>query len=289
MRIKISIIVPVFEQWEYVPEFLDCLRRQTYPMQDVEVLLVDNGSRDIKVPDDLPHNVKVHYSDTRGAYAARNHGVRQSCGDWLVFTDADCLPHESWLGELICAFRSAELGNSLIAGRVNCISENGEPSLYEIYDIVRGIPQEHYVSRGYAATANLAAPRAIITGIGGFNDSLYSGGDADLCRRATQQGATVVYVESAVVSHRTRSSWSEIATKARRVKGGQLTAKSMAYKLWVYIRTILSPCITIIRFVRNRQFPVRYRLLAGFVYFRVWGVELAELIRVSFGGEPERR
>lgn len=289
MRIEISIIVPVFEQWELVPKFLDCLSRQSYPMQNVEVLLVDNGSSEIILPDDLPHNVKVHYCDARGAYAARNYGVHQSCGKWLVFTDADCLPRENWLGELISACRSAGLGSSLIAGRVDCICESDEPSLYEIYDIVRGIPQEHYVSRGYAATANLAAPRALITEIGGFNDNLYSGGDADLCRRAKQQGATIAYVESAVVRHRTRSSWSEIATKARRVKGGQLTSKSMAYKLWVYVRTILSPCITIIRFVRSRQFPVRYRMLASFIYFRVWGVELAELIRVSFGGEPERR
>ncbi|MFI2810114.1 glycosyltransferase [Microbulbifer zhoushanensis] len=288
MCVEISIIIPIFEQWKFVPELLNCLYSQSYPMDKVEVVLVDNGSRGIHVPADLPDGVRILHCETPGAYAARNFGVQHSRGEWLVFTDADCLPSRNWLSEIAKAGVFGRCGNEFVAGRVDSIDKES-PSVYEIYDMVRGIPQAHYVSRGYAATANLAASRAMINRVGGFNEQLYSGGDADFCRRAGKSGFKIVYVDSAVVRHRTRTSWKEIATKARRVKGGQLTRRTLQHKLWVYFRTIVSPGITAIRLLRNRQFPFKYRVIASFVYLRVWGVELIELIRVALGREPERR
>ncbi|WP_237055943.1 glycosyltransferase family 2 protein [Microbulbifer sediminum] len=289
MKVEISIIIPVFEQWGFVPELVGCLRAQSYSMQGVEILLIDNGSRELSVPDNLPENVKVLHCDVRGAYAARNHGIRNSQGQLLIFTDADCLPVDNWLNEVKGALRSAKTDDVLIAGRVDSISEWSEPSAYEIFDMVRGIPQAHYVSRGYAATANLSVPRKLFDEIGLFDEKLFSGGDAEFCRRATNSGFRIIYKDSAVVRHRTRASWDEIATKARRVKGGQLTCKSKRHKLWIYVRTILSPGITAVRLFRHRKFSLRYRLIASLVYLRVWCVELLEMIRVSFGAEPERR
>ncbi|WP_353057092.1 glycosyltransferase family A protein [Microbulbifer sp. VAAF005] len=32
-----------------------------------------------------------------GSYAARNKGVELAEGDWLIFTDADCLPDSKWI------------------------------------------------------------------------------------------------------------------------------------------------------------------------------------------------
>lgn len=288
MRVEISIIIPIFDQWEFVPELLNCLCLQSYPMHKVEVLLVDNGSQEVNVPDSLPDNVKILHCETRGAYAARNWGIQNSRGELLVFTDADCLPAKSWLSEVASAGNPERFGDVCIGGRVDCINEE-EPSVYEIYDMVRGIPQEHYVSRGYAATANLTVPRSIMDKVGEFNEQLYSGGDADFCHRAIKYGFRISYVDSAVVQHRTRASWKEISTKARRVKGGQLTCRSLQQKFWIYFRTILSPGITSARFFRRQKFPLKYRLIASLVYLRVWGVELYELLRVSFGGEPERR
>lgn len=289
MRTNISVIIPIFEQWQFVPELLECLAAQSYAMESVEVLLVDNGSKKFCVPEMIPSNVKILYCETPGAYAARNFGIRHSRGDWIVFTDADCLPSEGWLAGIVNAVASCRLGNFFVAGSIEAVCGIKDPSAYEIYDIVRGIPQEHYVQRGYAATANLAVPRKLIESIGDFNEFLYSGGDADFCRRSGKCGFKLIYAQSALVRHRTRSSWELIATKARRVKGGQLVCKSKIYKVWIFIRTSLSPIVTIFRFIKGSHFPMKYRLVASLIYFRVWGVEVSELIRVFFGGEPERR
>ncbi len=272
-----------------VPDLLDCLKGQTYPRSLIEIILVDNGSSEVILPDQLEPNVQVLRCKKKGAYAARNYGVAKAQGRWLLFTDADCLPGRSWVAQAVSALGADRTKRTFVAGRVESMTDNGQPSVYEIFDMVRGIPQAHYVRRGYAATANLAVSRTLISEVGGFNEQLYSGGDADFCHRARRRGFNITYVEAAVVNHRTRTSWNEIATKARRVKGGQLTCKSNRYKVWIFIRTILSPAITSIRLASCSQFPLKYRLIASFVYIKVWRVELLELIRVGFGGKPERR
>ncbi|WP_231757168.1 glycosyltransferase [Microbulbifer elongatus] len=289
MRLSFSVIVPVYNQWQFIPGLIDKLRLQSYGVEDVEVLLVDNGSSELQVPDELPENVRVLYCEDRGSYAARNFGARFSSGNWLVFTDADCLPETEWLEQIARAISSSNGENRIIAGGIDSYCEEVNPTLYEIYDIVRGIPQERYVSHGYGATANLTVPRKAIDMLEGFNHQLYSGGDADFCRRARNQGFDIVYVSSALAQHRTRSSWEEIATKARRVKGGQLVCKPLKYRAWIVLRTLLSPLVTTHRFVSEKRYTLRYRLIASFIYLRVWGVELVELVRVGSGREPERR
>lgn len=288
--LRFSVIVPVYEQWNLVSSLLCCLGAQAYSEELFEILLVDNGSNDFCPPDSVSPNVRIFKCDVRGSYAARNHGIAHARGEWLVFTDADCLPDENWLAEMAGAIQSGGVcKNLLIAGSVEVVGEARHPSVYEVYDMVRGIPQALYVSRGYAATANLAAPRELIDKLGGFNHKLYSGGDADFCRRALSVGCDIKYVAAAKVRHRVRANWESVATKARRVKGGQLTCKSGWYKGWIFARTFISPFITLYRLGLRSECSRRHRAIAICVYFRVWVVEIRELFRVAFGGEPERR
>lgn len=289
MNRRFSVIVPIFEQWHLIPELLECLLKQSFEADKYEVLLVDNGSEIVSVPESMPSNVRVLHCEVRGAYAARNHGVEHAQGDWLVFTDSDCLPSEDWLCEIDKAISDQESRKSLFAGDIEVCSRSESPTIYEIYDIVRGIPQAHYVRRGYAATANLSVSREVANALNGFNDRLYSGGDADFCRRAGNFGCDIVHLPFATVEHRVRVDWESIATKARRVKGGQLTCKSPAYKAWIFCRTFFSPAITAFRLWSVSSQPRKYRFVAIIVYMKVWLIEVAELFRVSFGKHPERR
>ena len=289
MSIKISVIVPIFEQWHFIPQLLKCLERQSYPRECFEVILVDNGSANLNVPPQVAPNVRISLCDVRGSYAARNQGIQEAQGDWLVFTDADCLPTEDWLSEIYMAIKSEKKSKIFFAGHVYAVSNSARATAYEIYDIVRGIPQAHYVKRGYAATANLAVPREVAISLGGFNSKLYSGGDADFCRRASALGWQITYIPSAVVGHRARMTWDAIVTKARRVKGGQLSCKPLGHRAWIVLRTVLSPLITAYRFLGAREHSFKYRLLAITVYIGVWLAEIVELFRIFSGKLPERR
>ena len=285
--IRFSVIVPVYQHWQLVPKLLDCLGRQTFPAAKFETILVDNGSTDILLPEVLPPRTQVLRCDMPGSYAARNHGAAHASGAWLVFTDADCMPSREWLQALDEAAQRTD--GTLLAGPVEMVSASAKPGSCEIFDMVKGIPQARYVSRGYAATANLAVPRTIFDQLNGFDGKRFSGGDADFCRRAGQLGHAIAYIPAARVDHPARVTWLEIATKARRIKGGQLTAGARSRRRNWMLATLMPPVRGAWRFFKATRYPLRYRLIAIRVLLQIWLVELSELVRLMFGGKAERR
>ena len=80
----ISVIVPCYNCERYIRPCLEALLAQSYPLDRYEVILVDNGSTDSSASlARLYQNVTVIEASARGAYAARNAGVRASTGPIL--------------------------------------------------------------------------------------------------------------------------------------------------------------------------------------------------------------
>lgn len=283
-----SVIVPVYEHWHLVPGLLEDLAAQTLPQERFEVLLVDNGSTRFTPPDNIADNVRILTCDTPGSYAARNTALGSARGAWLAFTDADCRPAPEWLAALERERRTLAAPETLLAGAVNMFSEATSTNPYATYDMIKGIPQRWYVSRGYAATANLAVPRAVVEKPGGFDETRYSGGDAEFCKRAVKAGYSIKYVPDAKVSHPARDTWEAIATKARRVKEGQLQSGPILRRCFWIARTATPPLLLSARYLRTTSFPWRDRLVAVAVQYRVWLLELCQLVELS-AGERERR
>ena len=87
-----SIIIPLYNKAQYILDTVESVRRQT--VTDWELLVVDNGSTDngaelVRAVDDP--RVRLLSCPRRGASAARNDGLAQAAGEWLVFLDADDL------------------------------------------------------------------------------------------------------------------------------------------------------------------------------------------------------
>lgn len=288
MNIEISVVVPVYEQWDQVPKLLSLLSQQSYPSEKFETLLVDNASTAFLPPDELPAATRILSCSKPGSYAARNAGVTEAKGKFIAFTDADCLPHRDWLSQLYQATLATDEPLQIWAGAVKMVGHN-PPNIYEIYDLVAGIPQERYVSRGYGVTANLFVPRQVIDLVGGFNDTRFSGGDAEFCRRAGAQGVKVNYAASAIVCHPARSTWEMLATKIRRMRGGQVGIGSMKARLFYLVRAFAPPLLEAWRILSAKAQPVKYKLVALVVQLALWLVGMVETIRLIFGGTRERR
>lgn len=89
---QISVIVPVYNVEAYLPHCVDSILAQTH--QDLEVLLVDDGS-----PDNCPAicdayaekdcRVKVVHKKNGGVSSARNAGLAAATGEWIGFVDGD--------------------------------------------------------------------------------------------------------------------------------------------------------------------------------------------------------
>lgn len=92
MKPVVSIVVPVYNCEKWVEACLSSILSQTYDR--FEVLVVDDGSKDRsgEVCDrmaTMDGRIKVFHQDNGGVNSARRKGVENSCGEWLVFVDAD--------------------------------------------------------------------------------------------------------------------------------------------------------------------------------------------------------
>ncbi|MCR4901927.1 MAG: glycosyltransferase [Butyrivibrio sp.] len=98
MKLDVSLIVPVYNVASYIDRFLESVDRQGACGKGValEVVLVDDGSTDGSGGrcDEyaLKHgllSVKVIHQINAGAAAARNIGLKEACGDYVMFADPD--------------------------------------------------------------------------------------------------------------------------------------------------------------------------------------------------------
>jgi glycosyltransferase involved in cell wall biosynthesis len=92
-KMWVSVIIPCYNQGQFLAEAIDSALAQTYAY--VEVIVVNDGSTDCTADVCKHYAGRIKYVEqaNRGRSAARNHGVRISCGDWLQFLDADDLLH----------------------------------------------------------------------------------------------------------------------------------------------------------------------------------------------------
>ena len=95
---KLSIIIPIYNAEKYIN---DCLDSITKTNKDIEIILIDDGSKDnslnvCKCYSNKDKRVKVYHQDNKGASGARNEGIRKANGDYITFVDADDLLTEDW-------------------------------------------------------------------------------------------------------------------------------------------------------------------------------------------------
>lgn len=89
---KISIIIPVYNVEKYIRKCVDSILSQTY--KNLEIILVDDGSLDNcgKICDQyakIDNRVVVIHKQNGGLSSARNAGLKQATGDYIMFVDSD--------------------------------------------------------------------------------------------------------------------------------------------------------------------------------------------------------
>lgn len=90
-----SIVVALYGVEEYVDTFLRSLERQTYPFEDLDIVIVDDGSTDNSyaiVKDwaqKYPHVIRHTTKENGGPASARNLGISMAKNEWITFCDPD--------------------------------------------------------------------------------------------------------------------------------------------------------------------------------------------------------
>ncbi|HBR00305.1 MULTISPECIES: glycosyltransferase [unclassified Roseofilum] len=211
---QVSVIVPVYNGEEDLPELLAGFRNQTYPSDRLEYLIVDNGSSDrtseILQSADLSNLKPLSQTEIQSSYAARNLGIKTAQYDILAFTDADCRPQPEWLENLVQPFAKPDIGLSI--GEI--IALPGNTLLEQHADRQETLSQKHTLANPfcpYGQTANLAVRHSIFDRVGLFRPYLTTGGDADICWRILRETDwKYEFVPDATVKHRHRRTLQEL-------------------------------------------------------------------------------
>ena len=108
---KVSIIVPVYNIENYIRVCVESILAQTYA--SLELILVDDGSKDNSgiLCDEyavIDPRVKVIHKENGGVSSARNAGLRQAKGDWIMHVDGDDWIEPDMIESLIEAAKATE-------------------------------------------------------------------------------------------------------------------------------------------------------------------------------------
>ena len=91
-KLLISVIVPVYNVEKYLNRCIESIISQTY--ENLEIILVDDGSPD-KCPiicdkyAEIDNRIKVIHKENGGLSDARNTGINNATGDYIIFIDSD--------------------------------------------------------------------------------------------------------------------------------------------------------------------------------------------------------
>lgn len=172
------------------------------------------------------------------SYFARNAGAALGTAPWLVFLDADVLPPADLLDRYFAKAPGETTG--VLAGAVVDELPEADTAASRYAYLKSSMSQEITLADDawpFAQTANAAVRREAFDQIGGFEESVRSGGDADLCFRLRAAGWQLERRPEAAVVHRNRATIPRmLAQRARHGAGAGWLAQrwpgSMPRRRW---------------------------------------------------------
>jgi glycosyltransferase involved in cell wall biosynthesis len=204
VAVFITLVIPTYNRLPILEKCLRALEVQTFPEEQYEVVVVDDGSSDRTVDwlsenaAQFPH-VQLFQQNHCGPAAARNLGVTKSQGEMIVFIDSDLVVTPSFLIEHVNAWQTAQqkaghdrlFTYGAVINTSNFANPTAEP--YKLTDF----------SAAYFATGNVMIPKHWLEKAGLFDTqfSLYGWEDLELGVRLKQQQIQLVKAPKAIGYH----------------------------------------------------------------------------------------
>jgi GT2 family glycosyltransferase len=203
---KLSVVIPTCQRNDLLALCLERLApgAQSLAASDYEVIVTDDGSTATArqmIQDRFPWARWIQ-GPRRGPAANRNNGTKIATGDWLVFTDDDCLPSARFLN----AYHRTILEDArhpVLEGRTSAVGQKDHP--------LASAPINE--TGGYLWSCNFAIRTELFRSVNGFDERFpfASMEDMDLHVRLKRSGNLPIFVPEALVEH----PWKRVADPNR--------------------------------------------------------------------------
>ncbi|CAB5110057.1 hypothetical protein D3OALGA1CA_4487 [Olavius algarvensis associated proteobacterium Delta 3] len=225
----VSIIVPVYNRADDLDVCLTSLLALDYPPAKLEIIVVDDASRDHTASVARRYPVRlVVMPQNVGQSAARNEAVRHANGELLAFIDSDCIADSGWLRELLPYFHDPRV--VLVGGKVDAWDGGSLLDEYEKTNSALDMGPKVRVGASpisdvYVPTCNMLVRKTAYRAVQGLDADLHLGEDVDFCWKLKSHGYRCVYTPTGRVLHKHRTRlWDSLK---RRFEYG--TSEAMLY------------------------------------------------------------
>jgi len=217
---KISVIIRTYRRVEYLRQAVSSLLRQTLPLQEYEIIVVDNdpeGSARKPVQEVIScyrvSNVRYIQERKISASRAANTGVKNSTTDLIAFLDDDAIAEKDWLAKILKNFSRKRV--DLLAGKIVLkISRkklpawvNGELKIL-LGEFDLGSSAREIKKREFPLLSNMALRKDVFFSVGAFPEHIgfqegkpYGGEENALVLAARKKKYRVFYDPEVVVYH----------------------------------------------------------------------------------------
>lgn len=188
---SVAVIIPVFNGAEFLRNALTSILEQKHAIS--EIIVIDDGSKDgsSRICREFGERITYRYQENLGPSAARNHGISLSSARFVSFLDAD----DVWPIDRTTTLLSYFLANSdlsLAVGKTEHFTDN-------VSGLGNTLPEESHFSVQVGACLFC---RSVFATIGGFDESLRFGEDADLLFRIREMGLMIAYSDEVSLFYR---------------------------------------------------------------------------------------
>ncbi len=187
--VSVSIIIPALNEEKMIGRCLESLTRLAFARDRFEVLVVDNGSRDktLAVVESFKDRLNLKVLQHAGVRisALRNLGARAAAGDILAFLDADCLAPADWLDRI---FALAPADGAGVLGAHYLLPQDSS-WVGRTWHTYQEAPKSGEVS--HVPAGDLVMRREDFLKLGGFDETIQTNEDYELCERARKAGMRV--------------------------------------------------------------------------------------------------
>lgn len=192
----VSVILPSKNESAFIAMAITSIKKQNYPSELIEIIVVDNGSTDNSVAIAEAAGAIVFTKLNCRVGAVRNEGAKHAKGDVLAFLDADCEADELWLLDAV-RLLFADVGVGLVGGAY-LAPANGA---WIEHAWAPTVPPSAEKDVDFLACSGLVVKRQVYDQLHGFDEVLEAAEDDDFSRRIREIGLRVVSAPRCAVVH----------------------------------------------------------------------------------------
>ena len=252
----VAIIIPARNEEKNIGNLLQALSNQSYPLHKMEVLVIDDHSTDgtASVVSQFPF-AKSILQEEEGIIAykkkALEKGIANTNADWILCTDADCIPSKDWVLMMVNSLTSNQA--SFLAAPVYLQNNGSLLGRFQTLDflVLQGITGAGLQLRWiYMANgANLGYPRFVFDAVKGYsgNEQVASGDDFFLLHKIKEQHPSQIHYlkdSRAIMQTAAMPDWysflqQRIRWASKSPYYTDLVLKGVLGGVWIYNATLL--------------------------------------------------